>query len=305
MDAKTEKSGLLEVPVSIVPSGKDKRTIICVNKRKIWSCVNRGYVRNAGVCLHACTCVFVCQHIVPCPPLPPPLWRYKAIVELSGDDKAQSTGKHIFWKMRLIGNLKRAFGRSRVVNRLSDHVSCSFRVHAGEAHDEIFNTLKETRRFWNSWVLMPAQTPHAAGSSDKVPPQGKFTSALCVRQLVEVEGSVSTFDNPNTAAEKKCLSPALLATGGSRCSRRWCAKATHKPTQLFTDEVQWTQLAPYWTPERTIHWRHVLDLPYWHITDIYSHRLGAETAVSVSDAGWSFLHLTGQSHADKPLPPPT
>lgn len=68
--------------------------------------------------------------------------------------------------------------------------------------------------------MMPAQTPNAAGSSDKVPPQSKFTSALCLRQSVEVEGSVSTFDNPNTAAEKKCLSPALLATGGSRCSRR-------------------------------------------------------------------------------------
>lgn len=59
----------------------------------IMCAINRGYVRNAGVCLHACTCVFVCQHIVPSFP---PLWRYKAIAELPGDDKAQSTGKHIF-----------------------------------------------------------------------------------------------------------------------------------------------------------------------------------------------------------------
>lgn len=39
MDTKIEKNRvigrLLEVHVSIVPSGKDKRTIICVNKRKI------------------------------------------------------------------------------------------------------------------------------------------------------------------------------------------------------------------------------------------------------------------------------
>lgn len=154
--------------------------------------------------------------------------------------------------------------------------------------------------------MKPARTPNAAGSSDKVLPQNKFTSALCFRQTVEVEGNVSGFDNPNTAAEKKCLSPALLATGGSRCSR-WWAKATHKPNQSFTDKVQWTQLVlvPYWTPERTIRWRRALDLPYWQITNIYSHRLGAKAAVSVSDAGWSFLHLIGQSNSNKPPPPPT
>lgn len=56
--------------------------------------LNGGYVRNAGVCLHACTCVFVCQHIVPASL---PLWRYKAIVELSGDDKA-APGKAHFLK---------------------------------------------------------------------------------------------------------------------------------------------------------------------------------------------------------------
>lgn len=116
----------------------------------IMCAINRGYVRNAGVCLHACTCVFVCQHIVP-PFLPP--WRYKAIAELPGDDKAQSTGKHIFWKMRLIGNLKHACGSLCVVNRLCDHVSCSFRVDAGEAHTESFNTLKETRRKFWKWSL--------------------------------------------------------------------------------------------------------------------------------------------------------
>lgn len=53
--------------------------------------------------------------------------------------------------------------------------------------------------------MMPAQTPNAAGSSDKVPPQSNFTSALCLQQSVELEGSVSTFDNPNTAVEKKML----------------------------------------------------------------------------------------------------
>lgn len=149
--------------------------------------------------------------------------------------------------------------------------------------------------------MMPAQTPNAAGSGDKLPPQSKFMSALCLQKSEEVEGSVSPFDNPNTALENKCLSPALLATGGSRCSWRWWSKVTHKPKQLFTDEVQWTQLAPYWTPERTIRWRRALDLPYWQITDIYSHHLGAKTA-SVSDACWSLLHLIGQSNSDKPPP---
>lgn len=49
-------------------------------------------MRNAGVCLHACTCVFVCQHIVLASL---PLWRYKAITELSGDDKAAPGKAHI------------------------------------------------------------------------------------------------------------------------------------------------------------------------------------------------------------------